>query len=750
MSIDIPGELQWLGWVAGSAWPQGDEDAMWGIAADWGAAARQLRDLLPELEAAKKATVAAYPWGDGLDAMVAALDKLDSGPQSIEALADILDQVAEAADGLGTEIEYTKIMMLSALAMLAVEIALAWLFPPTAPAEEAAATVATRIAVRILGERAVSAIARYAGKLGIAALARFLAKHVAMSTVLGAGQDLAIQGLQIAEGHRKGMDWERVGMTALTAAAAGAVGGPTAELLGKAATHLPFAGNPFGNAVRGALVGTGSGIAGGLASWGAGGLPTLLTQGTTDGWTWDPRILTSSTAYGVLTGATKGFRLPTPGVLHPTSFEAPAGARIHAPAGGDGGAPAPHPDPATTSHPATVPDPAGTPRPQAASAPSGDPATQPHPTSSTFPTEPTRPLTNLSGDPGSRTASPPSPEPTSHGASSTTIEPNSRAAAPPAPETATRGGTTPTAESGPRASTSSTPESNSRGGAPAVSETNTRAGSPAAPERNSRAGNPAAAEPNSRAGNPAAESGARAAGPAAEPRVAASGGDGSAPVPAREPQHANPTEQSAQPVAVGRESGVEAALDSAREQVRSLGVDPDGMSPEQLRRAGLEAGLRRLSELDGEYGRLIDDFGQFTEKYAGESGPGPAHGEESAPTKQPTEAEGPKPTPQPAGAVDPRLAWRLPPHGEDDDVPDTSSVIPYTPRFFSIPPIPEYSAPAPPPDSVWEPEDPPRPHPPQPPGGGHGAGQGSGHHPGQGHRAGPVPGGHGRSPEGAD
>ncbi|MTK31237.1 hypothetical protein GL305_14965 [Nocardia seriolae] len=264
MSIDIPGELQWLGWVAGSAWPQGDEDAMWGIAADWGAAARQLRDLLPELEAAKKATVAAYPWGDGLDAMVAALDKLDSGPQSIEALADILDQVAEAADGLGTEIEYTKIMMLSALAMLAVEIALAWLFPPTAPAEEAAATVATRIAVRILGERAVSAIARYAGKLGIAALARFLAKHVAMSTVLGACQDLAIQGLQIAEGHRKGMDWERVGMTALTAAAAGAVGGPTAELLGKAATHLPFAGNPFGNAVRGALVGTGSVIAGGL------------------------------------------------------------------------------------------------------------------------------------------------------------------------------------------------------------------------------------------------------------------------------------------------------------------------------------------------------------------------------------------------------------------------------------------------------------------------------------------------------
>ncbi|MFE3260801.1 hypothetical protein [Nocardia sp. NPDC059229] len=1144
MSIDIPGELQWLGWVAGSAWPQGDEDAMWDIASDWSTAARHLRDLIPELEAAKKATIAAYPWGDGLEAMVTALNNLDSGPQSFQALADILDQVSEAADGLGTEIEYTKIMILSSLGMLAVEIALAWCFPPTAPAEEAAATLITRTAVRLLGERAVSAIARYAEKLGVAALARFLAKHVVISTVLGAGQDVAIQGLQIAEGHRKGMDWERVGMTALTAAAAGAVGGPAGEIFGKAVTRLPFTGNPFGNAVRGALVGTGAGIAGAFASWGVGGLPTLITKGTTDGWTWDPRLLTSATSYGVLTGGTKGFRLPTGGGVHPGSFEAPSGARMNIPTGGDGSAPAPHPEPATTSHPTATPDPSGapsgTPHPQstAAGLSAGDPGAQTHTSATSFTTESPRPLTNLFGDPGTRTEPSSAPDPGTRGTSSPVAEPGSRGGTPPASESGTRG-TTPSGESGPRTGTSpaaefnsrpggsTAPEPNSRAGNPAASEPNPRAGNPSGGDTTGRGANPATSEPGSRAGSPSTtEPGTRAGndpanpsrpatgGPAAESRTGTPAhGDGSAPVPTRsepvavhesgtEPKGGSATEartesagtggpeprpherepvsggepkphpqtsrgpesasesgekagpepqserprtaaealdsarallrslgidpEGMSPEHMGRagmdavmrrtaelsdaqarldeanlrpdkyfeeregiqqrmrdlgdirrqlradlddyrragqaenpatparpapdprsateprqtpapeagpkpdtgtkptpeaepgqqpeprsgvkpepESGVkpesdgsagpepktasESALESLREQVRSLGVDPHGLSPEQLRRAGLEAVVRRLSELDGDYGRLIDDFGHFTEKFGGEVGddpahaapepkpsgdtePGPAqppHGEESAPAKQPAkggnpesprpgeaqdprlawrlpaedagsapesggpvrgqdprlawrlpaegddsapapsnpapgqdprltwrlpqEGEGSMPEPQqqrpvedprltwrlpvegegsapesggPVRGQDPRLAWRLTAEGEgsvpapsnpvrgqdprltwrlseegegstpesgarapgqdptvelprpphDDDVPDTTSLIPYTPRYFSIPPIPEYTAPAPPPESVWEPEQPPKSAPPPHPG----------------------------------
>ncbi|MGX1762804.1 WXG100-like domain-containing protein, partial [Streptomyces lydicus] len=226
-----------------------------------------------------------------------------SRPESLEQLAGILEQVAESADALGTEIEYTKILVISSLAMLAFEIAAAWAFPPTAPLVEAAAIGVTRLAVRLLGQRAVSAIARFAAKTGLAALAEFSAKHVVFSTVLGAGQDLAIQGYQVGAGHRKNIDWNRVGTTAYTAAAAGAVGGPAGGLLGKAAGRLP--GGRIAGGLKGAAVGAGAGMIGAVAAWGAGGIA--------NGWTWDLRMLTSGGAYGALVGGSKGIRHALPG-----------------------------------------------------------------------------------------------------------------------------------------------------------------------------------------------------------------------------------------------------------------------------------------------------------------------------------------------------------------------------------------------------------------------------------------------------
>ncbi|WP_446430538.1 WXG100-like domain-containing protein, partial [Nocardia colli] len=332
MSITIPSELQWLGWIAGSDWPDGDEDKMWAIAADWRQAAADIRALLPDLAAARKATIEAYPWGDGVEEMTAALDKLDRGPESLEQLAEILDYVVESADALGTEIEYTKILVISSLAMLAFEIAAAWFFPPTAPLVEAAAIGVTRVAVRLLGQRAVSAIARFAAKTGLAALAKFTAKHVVFSTVLGAGQDAAIQAYQVGAGHRDGIDWNRVGTTAYTAAAAGAVGGPVGGLLGKAATKVPLPAGRWSGALKGAAVGAGSGMVGALGAWGVGGFA--------NGWTWDPRLLTGGAAYGVLTGGSKGFR-------HAPSGRGPGARGFNAPTpgrfGGDGSSARVHP-----------------------------------------------------------------------------------------------------------------------------------------------------------------------------------------------------------------------------------------------------------------------------------------------------------------------------------------------------------------------------------------------------------------------
>ncbi|MFB8004592.1 hypothetical protein [Nocardia sp. NPDC056000] len=332
MGFDLPDVL---GWVAGSDWPEGDEDRMWAIGADWRTAAAEIRDLLDAVTTAKYATLAAYPWGEGIEAIAESLDQLEHGPRSLEEFAGILDTVADGADALGTEIEYTKILVISSLAMLAIEIAAAWVFPPTAPAVEAVAIATTRVAIRQLAGRAISEIARETLKLAVAALTKFTMKHVAISTALGAGQDLAIQLGQMAAGHRKEVDWTRVGDTALTAAAAGAIGGPAGDLLGKGAKHLPLPDTRIPNMFRGAAVGAGAGMIGAVGAWGVGG--------ALNGFTWDPRLLTNGAAFGALTGGTKGFRHPAAGA-HPLGaprFNTPDTANLGGP---DGSTPHPAPD----------------------------------------------------------------------------------------------------------------------------------------------------------------------------------------------------------------------------------------------------------------------------------------------------------------------------------------------------------------------------------------------------------------------
>ncbi len=282
---------------------------MWGVASDWRTAASELRKLLPDLRVAADATIEAYPWGEGITTIRKRLHELESGDKSIAHLAEILDHVADSADGQGTEIEYTKVMIITSLAMLAGEIAACWLFPPTAPLEEAAATAATQVGLRFLRQRAMAAIERYAAKLGMAAVVRFAARHIVLSTVLGTGQDVAIQLGQMAIGHRKNFDLTRVGVTALTSAVAGGLGGPADEFLSKWTAKVPLPKGPWSTALRGAVVGAGAGMVGAVGSWVAGNLVSIGL----DGWTWDPRVLTSATSFGVLVGGSKGFHLGKPG-----------------------------------------------------------------------------------------------------------------------------------------------------------------------------------------------------------------------------------------------------------------------------------------------------------------------------------------------------------------------------------------------------------------------------------------------------
>ncbi|AFU05413.1 hypothetical protein [Nocardia brasiliensis] len=806
MSITLPSELHWLGWVAGSDWPDGDEDKMWAIAADWRGAAREIRRLLPDLASAEHATIRAYPWGEGIEAMTAALGELAHGPESLEQLADILEQVAESADALGAEIEYTKILVISSLAMLAFEIAAAWVFPPTAPLVEAAAIGVTRLAVRLLGQRAVSAIARFAAKTGLAALAKFSAKHIVFSTVLGAGQDLAIQGYQVGAGHRKDIDWNRVGTTAYTAAAAGAVGGPAGGLLGKAAGKVP--GGRITNGLKGAAVGAGAGMIGAVGAWGVGGIA--------NGWTWDPRMLTGGAAYGVLVGGSKGIRHSSagrgPGA---TNFRGPergvfgrdGGAVSRLGDGGDGSA----------ARPGAGSD-GSPPRPAAAdrSRPSvgGEGGSTRSNGGSTGAT-----VRTGAGDVGSvgataggdgssvrsgfggdgSTARPGMADGGGAGRQGGVQETHAGAAPVGAVDSRAVSGSTehqaqsdsprsfPSDEARSRSIAASAPEPGSpRAGAPetAASQSDSRSGAhPAQSEagQNIVAGPKNGAE--SQSGAPeirtAREEQAQSAGEqrgasdvnrAGEPRSAQSGeptdSRGAQAVPGEQTPDRGHTPKRAMSDGgeVGAGQGASSEVghgssgtekvggaevpDSVRAQLRELGVDPEGMSPEQMRGAANDAFARRMgvfvdrtlalegaglrpSELMVQRRELQTQINEFMQqrrelhaeldRYRSAAAPS------AAPQTPPNHAATPSTTPQPTPNHAARPHPTSPPpdtrlHAQAATEPaDTTSKIPYTPRYFAVPPIPEFTAATPPDDSIWnapnphpEPTPTPKPTPPTP------------------------------------
>ncbi|WP_433205075.1 ADP-ribosyltransferase [Nocardia sp. CA-107356] len=234
--IELPDELDRLAPLVGMEWPRGNENEMWGLAQDWRIAAAGLRDVTSDVEEAKSASLAAYPSGDGHDAMVRAFDSLLHGDgsemdQSLNKLADYFDQVGASAHGVGTEIEYTKLMYYSSLAMLVGEMAAAWIWPPTAPAVETAAVAMTRMAVRIIGERAVAAIIRQTGQAAESRIVKFLLRHVLLNTTLGTSQDAGIQQWQVQEGHRDKVNGDQVAVTVVGSAAGGAVAGPIGHRL---------------------------------------------------------------------------------------------------------------------------------------------------------------------------------------------------------------------------------------------------------------------------------------------------------------------------------------------------------------------------------------------------------------------------------------------------------------------------------------------------------------------------------------
>ncbi|MEV4240063.1 hypothetical protein AB0J47_33355, partial [Nocardia sp. NPDC049737] len=311
---ELPGYLKWLEWVAGSDWPAGDPDGMWGLAEDWRAAATGLRDILPDIRDAKTASLKAYQDGDGIEAIIANFDSYLEGPQSLEMLARDFEKLADSATSVGTEIEYGQLMLITSLALLAAEIAIAWIFPPTAPAEEALAIAGTRVAIRIIAKRIMDKIVEIVAKFLGRRLAEFLVRHIAIDTVLGTVQDWGIQQYQVNSGHRKEVNWEQVGITAISSAVGAGVASPIGERLGHKLAETEMKAWLRG-LLTGATAGTVGAVAGFGGSVGAQFAFTWAKSGPEGGWDkaveglkdteFDLRMLTAGASNGAMSGANR-------------------------------------------------------------------------------------------------------------------------------------------------------------------------------------------------------------------------------------------------------------------------------------------------------------------------------------------------------------------------------------------------------------------------------------------------------------
>lgn len=267
--IELPDELSWLKIVAGMEWPDGDETEMWALAQDWRTAAEGLRAILPDIDDAKTASLKAYPSGEGVAEMTKALDSMRSGDQSLGKLAEYFDLVGESVDGVAMEIEYTKMMFWTSLLLLAAELAAAWLWPPTALLVEGLAIAATRIAVRLIGERATAAIMRWVARAAANTIVKFLARHVAIDATLGTMQEYLVQQWQVDKGSRDKINVDQVIVTAISSAAGGAAAGPAGEALGKWLKNNGVTDKWLQSAITGpaaGLVGAGAGLAAATAT----------------------------------------------------------------------------------------------------------------------------------------------------------------------------------------------------------------------------------------------------------------------------------------------------------------------------------------------------------------------------------------------------------------------------------------------------------------------------------------------------
>ncbi|MFJ1791306.1 toxin glutamine deamidase domain-containing protein [Kitasatospora griseola] len=280
MAVELPEPLQWvLLLLAGCRWPEADEDQLRDMADHCRKAAETLKDAGQGVDAAIKRAVegqqgnaaealtkywATYTVGKGTDDDPG---RLTATIKALDGMGDMLEQMANSA-------ETAKIQIVAQLGILAFELA-------TAEAE--APITAGASMVQVPG---FIAAARAFVQTTLKTLLKDMVKMAAKQAAQMAAINLMAQGIELAEGHRKSIDWKEVGDNAKGGAIGGAAGHLIGAGLGGAAGKLGLgnlANSAGGKMAIGAATGVGADAATQYITTGKVDTSSLLGSGLSGG-----------------------------------------------------------------------------------------------------------------------------------------------------------------------------------------------------------------------------------------------------------------------------------------------------------------------------------------------------------------------------------------------------------------------------------------------------------------------------------
>ncbi|MFD0566225.1 hypothetical protein ACFQ2M_32910 [Kitasatospora saccharophila] len=251
MAVELPEPLQWvLLLLAGTRWPEADEDQLRHMAEHCRTAAESVKDAAQSADSTIKRALDGQQ-GAAAEALSSYWEKKYSvgegsdKPGALPATVDSLNGMGDMLENMANSAETAKIQIIAQLGILAFELA-------TAEAEAPFTAGASLLQVPVM-IGASRAVVQQILKQLLKETLEMAAKQAAQMGAI----NLLAQGIEVAEGHRKSIDMKELGQNAL----GGAVGGASAHLIGKG---IGAAGKKMGaeNALNSTVgkIGTGAAI----------------------------------------------------------------------------------------------------------------------------------------------------------------------------------------------------------------------------------------------------------------------------------------------------------------------------------------------------------------------------------------------------------------------------------------------------------------------------------------------------------